>query len=143
MVVWFNQIPAIGTNLFTSPPSQPDAVLAAVLKRLETRLEVSPDHPYDGIASRDETIKLLTTELAAAKKDATAARANLAWVANNIEGANYDRWTERAGIAEDAKAILRRQRKPDSDELQYLALYDAATGIQTPFTAVKGRSSTL
>ncbi len=26
MVVWFNQIPAIGTNLFTSPLPQPDAV---------------------------------------------------------------------------------------------------------------------
>jgi hypothetical protein len=76
-------------------------------------------------------IDRLTAELAAAKKDATAARANLAWIAKNIEGANYDRWTERAGIAEDAKAILRRQRKPDSDELQYLALYDAATGSNT------------
>jgi hypothetical protein len=75
-----------------------------------------------------DALDALTTELAAAKKDATAARANLAWIAKNIEGANYDRWTERAGIAEEAKAILRRQRKPDSDELQYLALYDAATG---------------
>ena len=49
-------------------PQEP--VLAAIIKRLKTRLEVSPDHPYDGIATRDETIKLLTTELAAAKKDA-------------------------------------------------------------------------
>jgi len=31
---------------------------AAEIERLKTRLEVSPDHPYDGIASRDATIKL-------------------------------------------------------------------------------------
>lgn len=31
---------------------------AAEIERLKTRLEVSPDHPYDGIFCRDATIKL-------------------------------------------------------------------------------------
>jgi hypothetical protein len=107
--------------LFDGDPTNRYAVLIAAVAALYTSPPPQPD-------AADE-LDRLTTELAAAKKDATAARANLAWIAKNIEGANYDRWTERAGIAEDAKAILRRQRKPDSDELQYLALYDAATGI--------------
>lgn len=29
------------------------------LSELEERLEISPDHSYDGIATRDETIKIL------------------------------------------------------------------------------------
>lgn len=32
---------------------------AAEIERLKTRLEVSPDHPCDGIFCRDATIKLL------------------------------------------------------------------------------------
>ena len=31
---------------------------AAEIERLKARLEVSPDHDYDGIVSRDATIKL-------------------------------------------------------------------------------------
>ena len=34
------------------------------IDRLKTRLEVSPDHPYDGIASRDATIKLQDERIA-------------------------------------------------------------------------------
>ena len=37
---------------------------AAEIDRLKTRLEVSPDHPYDGIASRDATIKLQDERIA-------------------------------------------------------------------------------
>lgn len=34
------------------------------IERLKTRLEVSPEHPYDGIASRDATIKLQDERIA-------------------------------------------------------------------------------
>lgn len=37
---------------------------AAEIERLKARLEVSPDHPYDGIASRDATIKLMEGRIA-------------------------------------------------------------------------------
>ena len=37
---------------------------AAEIEYLKTRLEVSPDHPYDGIASRDATIKLQDEHIA-------------------------------------------------------------------------------
>ena len=44
---------------------------AAEIERLKTRLEVSPDHPYDGIASRDATIKLQDERIAGLKTDAS------------------------------------------------------------------------
>ena len=37
---------------------------AAEIERLKARLEVSPDHPYDGIVSRDATIKLQDERIA-------------------------------------------------------------------------------
>jgi len=37
---------------------------AAEIEYLKARLEVSPDHPYDGIASRDATIKLQDEHIA-------------------------------------------------------------------------------
>ena len=43
---------------------------AAEIEQLKTRLEVSPDHPYDGIASRDATIKLLDGRIAELQADA-------------------------------------------------------------------------
>jgi hypothetical protein len=36
---------------------------AAEIERLRERLEVSPDHPYDGIYARDETIRLQEAEI--------------------------------------------------------------------------------
>ncbi len=50
-------------------------------------------------------VEALTAELAAAKKDAIGARSNLAWIVENI--------TTPA-------------RKPDAEELELLAKYDAA-----------------
>jgi len=34
----------------------------ARIKELETRLEIDPAHPYDGISTRDETIKALEAD---------------------------------------------------------------------------------
>ena len=106
LMMWTNGIPPVGTELFTSPPSRPDSVLAAVIKRLETRLEVSPDHPYDaydGIASRDETIKLLTTELSAvtAERDALA---NAEWL-TTAHMICTDAGIEQGHIAERMKQL--------------------------------------
>ena len=47
---------------------------AAEIDRLKTRLEVSPDHPYDGIVSRDATIKLLDGRIAELQADAARYR---------------------------------------------------------------------
>jgi hypothetical protein len=38
------------------------------IERLKTRLEVSPDHDYDGIASRDETIRMQDDRIAALRE---------------------------------------------------------------------------
>ena len=40
------------------------------IKELEARLEIDPRHPYDGIACRDETIRLLEAELATLRANA-------------------------------------------------------------------------
>ena len=45
---------------------------AAEIDRLKTRLEVSPDHPYDGIASRDATIKLQDERIAELREPVNA-----------------------------------------------------------------------
>ena len=43
---------------------------AAEIDHLKARLEVSAYHPYDGIASRDATIKLLDGRIAELQADA-------------------------------------------------------------------------
>ena len=45
---------------------------AAEIDRLKTRLEVSPDHDYDGIASRDATIKLQDERIAELREPVNA-----------------------------------------------------------------------
>jgi len=47
---------------------------AAEIERLKTRLEVSPEHPYDGIASRDATIKQQEGRIAELQADAARYR---------------------------------------------------------------------
>ena len=44
----------------------------AEIERLKTRLEVSPEHPYDGIASRDATIKLQDERIAELREPVNA-----------------------------------------------------------------------
>lgn len=85
---------------------------------------------WNTLAAHTDRIDQLEKELAEARKDALSARSNLAWVANNIERKIYDDWGNRAGVAEDAKATLRRQRTPSADELALLAQYYAE--METP-----------
>ena len=47
---------------------------AAEIEYLKARLEVSAYHPYDGIASRDATIKLLDGRIAELQADAARYR---------------------------------------------------------------------
>jgi hypothetical protein len=44
-----------GTKVYAAPPDT--AALLARITKLEARLEIRPDIPYDGIECRDETIR--------------------------------------------------------------------------------------
>lgn len=62
------------------------AKLEDEIARLKSRLEISPDHGYDGIACRDETIRLQDEEIARLK--ALAEGMALAWSALTLMTAN-------------------------------------------------------
>jgi hypothetical protein len=88
------------------------------LDRLNKRLETSPDHPFDGIECRDESIKMLERELAAAKRDAERFK------------------RERDILADDMYLIAARETPrslPIADFAKHsLASADAAISAQEP-----------
>ena len=74
---------------------------AAEIDRLKTRLEVSPDHPYDGIASRDATIKLQDERIAELREPVNARLLEMLREATSVlewyEDANHIRTLHRPG----------------------------------------------
>ena len=53
---------------------------AAEIEYLKARLEVSAYHPYDGIASRDATIKLLDGRIAELQQKGTTLPCGATWM---------------------------------------------------------------
>lgn len=57
------------------------------IERLRARLEIDPAHPYDGIATRDETIRMQDQEIDALRAEVEALRVDaerFAWTKENV-----------------------------------------------------------
>ena len=97
------------------------------LDRLNTRLEVSPDHPYDGIACRDESIRCLENDLKGVAAQRDALRNLLSHCRDHILINDDEGLARHSTLIESVDAAIATGSKPTSGKL--IPVSGADTGI--------------
>lgn len=124
-----------GTNYHSS--AKPATMLALLdrLEELQARLEISPDHPYDGIACRDETIRQQDARIAELDIKCTLYEASLEKADRRIAEleAEVAHWKANHADIVKRKALLEQRpdlpvdRIPAYREMERLQAFERST----------------